>query len=192
MMQKYKKITVFASAVTLIAVAGIVALAVAHGSRDRFLRATLRGIEEPPAVITPASGEFKATISRDEKSIQYELSYDNLQGEVRQGHIHVGQKGVNGGISVWLCQTAANPSPVASTPLCMGPSLNSGKVTGTVTAADVVGPAGQGVSAGEFADLLQAIRSGVTYANVHSSLFPGGEVRGQISADDDDDDRHHR
>jgi hypothetical protein len=185
---KHRKITVFASAITLIAVAGIVALAVAHGNRDRFLKTTLRGIEEPPSVITPASGSFKGTISRNEDSIEYELKYENLQGEVRQGHIHVGQKGVNGGISVWLCQTTANPSPVASTPVCPGP--NAGTVTGMVTAADVVGPAGQGVSAGEFADLLRALRSGVTYANVHSSMFPGGEVRGQI--DVDDDDRHHR
>jgi CHRD domain len=188
-MMKHMKITVLASAVAMMAVFGIVALAVAHGDRDRSLRATLRGIEEPPSVITRASGQFKATISRDENSIDYELSYENLQGEVRQGHIHVGQKGVNGGISVWLCQTAANPSPVAATPVCPGP--NSGTVKGTVTAADVVGPAGQGVAAQEFEDLLRALRSGVTYANVHSSMFPGGEVRGQISVHDDDD-RHHR
>jgi CHRD domain len=183
---KYMKIKVFASAVALIAVFSIVALAVVHGDRDRSLRATLRGIEEPPSVITRASGEFKATISRDESSIDYELSYEDLQGTVTQGHIHVGQRGVNGGISVWLCGTATNPGPVG-TPLC--PS--SGTVTGTITAATVVGPAGQGVAAGEFEDLLRALRSGVTYANVHSSMFPGGEVRGQISVHDDHD-RHRR
>jgi CHRD domain len=183
---KHMKIKVLVSAVVLIAVAGIVALAVAHGDRDRSLRATLRGIEEPPSVITEASGQFKGTISRNEDSIEYELRYENLQGNVTQGHIHVGQKGVNGGISVWLCGTATNPGPVG-TPLCPA----SGSVSRTVTAADVVGPAGQGVSAGEFADLVRAIRSGVTYANVHSSLFPGGEIRGQISVSDDDD-RHHR
>jgi CHRD domain len=186
---KHMKITVLASAVALIAVFGIVALAVAHGSKGRSLRATLRGIEEPPSVITPASGQFKATISRDESSIDYELSFEDLQGTVTQGHIHVGQKGVNGGISVWLCGTPTNPGP-AGTPSCQGP--NSGNVTGTITAATVVGPAGQGVAPGEFADLLKALRSGVTYANVHSSMFPGGEVRGQISVKDDDDDRHHR
>jgi CHRD domain len=185
-MMKHMKITVLASAVALIAVFGIVALAVAHGDRGRSLRATLRGIEEPPSVITEASGQFKATISRDESSIEYELSYENLQGTVTQGHIHVGQRGVNGGISVWLCGTATNPGP-AGTPVCPA----SGTVTRTVTAAEVVGPSGQGVSAGEFEDLLRALRSGVTYANVHSSLFPGGEIRGQISVHDDDD-RHHR
>jgi hypothetical protein len=46
----------------------------------------------------------------------------------------------------------------------------------------VIGPLGQGVAAGEFAEVLAAIRKGVTYANVHSSRNPGGEIRGQIKA----------
>ena len=47
-------------------------------------------------------------------------------------------------------------------------------------AADVVGPAGQGVAAGEFEEVLTALREGVTYANVHSARNPLGEIRGQI------------
>jgi hypothetical protein len=67
-------------------------------------------------------------------------------------------------------------------------------ITATVTAADVVGPAGQGIGATEFDELLTAIRAGAAYANVHSGVaanpnttpptpavgFPGGEIRGQI------------
>jgi hypothetical protein len=56
-------------------------------------------------------------------------------------------------------------------------------VTGTVEAADVIGPGGQGISAGEFAEFLRALRSGNTYANVHTVTFPGGEIRGQIQTD---------
>jgi len=44
----------------------------------------------------------------------------------------------------------------------------------------VIGPAGQGIAAGEFAELLAAIRAGKTYANVHSAKFPGGEIRAQL------------
>jgi len=92
-------------------------------------------------------------------------------------HIHLGQRGVNGGISIWLCQIATNPGSVG-TPCCRGP--NSGVVTGSVSAADVIGPAGQGIAAAEFAEVLKAMREGVTYANVHSTKHPGGEIRGQI------------
>jgi len=62
----------------------------------------------------------------------------------------------------------------------------SGKVTGTVTATDVIGPAAQGIAPGEFAEALRALRAGMTYANVHSTKFPGGEIRGQIKDEDDD------
>ena len=45
----------------------------------------------------------------------------------------------------------------------------------------VVGPSGQGLTTGEFADLLRAIDKNVTYANVHSSKHTGGEIRGQCA-----------
>jgi hypothetical protein len=56
-------------------------------------------------------------------------------------------------------------------------------VTGTLTPANVVGPTGQGIAAGEFAEVIRAIRKGSAYANVHSTKFPGGEIRGQIHVD---------
>ena len=92
----------------------------------------------------------------------------------------LGQRGVNGGIMVWLCQTAAFPSPVASTPQCP----QSGTVSGVVSAADVIGPAAQGIAAAEFAEMVKAIGASVAYANVHSNKFPGGEIRGQLRDDD--------
>ena len=138
----------------------------------------MTGFEEPPAVSTTGRGEFRARISNDGDSIEYELSYRDLKGEVTQAHIHLGQKRVNGGIAVWLCGTDALPGP-AGTPRCPVPS---GRVTGTITAEKVIGPAGQGLAAGEFDELVRAIRAGVTYANVHSTRNPGGEIRGQIKA----------
>jgi len=58
-------------------------------------------------------------------------------------------------------------------------------VSGTAKATDVIGPAAQGISPGEFAKILDAIRSGFAYANVHTTRFPGGEIRGQIRSNDD-------
>jgi CHRD domain len=148
-------------------------------SRER-IEARLKGFAEVPAVSSAASGRFKARIDTASQTLSFELSYSGLEDAVRMAHIHFGQHGVNGGIMVWLCQTAAFPSPVASTPTCP----QSGTVSGVVSAADVVGPAGQGIAAAEFAEMARAIKSGVAYANVHSNKFPGGEIRGQLRDDD--------
>ena len=144
---------------------------------DRSLKANLLGFEEVPAISSTGSGEFRARVSHDESMFEYLLSYQDLETPVIMAHIHVGQKGVAAGISVWLCQTALYPGP-AGTPFCPGPS--SGTVAGVATAVSVIGPSGQGVSPGEFGELLNAIRAGVAYANVHTTEHPGGEIRGQI------------
>ena len=162
--------------------------------RAERIQAKLVGYQEVPAVSTPASGEFHAKISRDETSISYELTYGNLIGTVQQSHIHFAQRGVNGSVVVWLCQTATTPAPAtvaAITPFCP----QSGTVTGTITAASVVaaGTASQQIVAGELAEVIAAIRAGVAYANVHATpLNPGGEIRGQIrESEERDRDRDH-
>jgi hypothetical protein len=145
---------------------------------NETLKAKLIGFNETPAVSTDANGEFRAKISEDESSIEFTLSYEGLEGPVRQGHIHFGQKGVAGGISIWLCETAAFQDPANLAETCP----QEGTITGSLTAANVVGPAGQGIAVTEFAEVLSAIRAGVTYANIHSDKFPSGEIRGQIKA----------
>lgn len=141
----------------------------------------LEGLSEVPSVATAATGKFSATIDETGGSIQYRLAFNGLEGDVRQAHIHFGQRKVNGGVMVYLCQTSFNPDPTGLAPTCP----QSGAVTGTLTAANVIGPTGQGVDAGGFADLVAAIKAGAAYANVHSTKFPGGEVRAQLSAKDD-------
>lgn len=138
---------------------------------------TLHGYREVPSVSTPAHGEFRARIAPGDGAIAYELSYSALQGDVQQAHIHVGQRGVNGGVSVFLCATAASPDPTGLAPTCPA----SGSVQGMIQAANVVGPVEQGIDAEELAELIAAIRAGVAYVNVHSSVFPGGEIRSQLS-----------
>lgn len=151
--------------------------------RHQF-KARLHGYNEPPSVSSTGSGEFKAKDDRHGVSFEYELSFRDLEGTVTQSHIHFGQVGVNGGITIWLCGTATNPGP-AGTPDCGGP--NSGGASRTVTAADVIAPGVQGIAAGEFAEVLAAMRAGVTYVNVHSSRNSGGEIRGQIRGKHGDD-----
>jgi hypothetical protein len=167
---------------TLTAVAGITALAATGGTsaHEHGIDTRLKGYQEVPAVSSTATGRFKASIDEKSGSITYELSYSGLEGDVRQAHIHFGQRGVTGGITVWLCQTTFNVDPTGLSPTCP----QSGTVSGVIQAANVIGPASQGIAALEFAELVAAIRAGVAYANVHSSKFTGGEIRGQLRDDD--------
>jgi hypothetical protein len=57
---------------------------------------------------------------------------------------------------------------------------NAGTVTGTLTAANVLGPAAQGVTPGDFDAIVDALESDTTYANIHTMAFPAGEIRGEI------------
>ncbi|GAB2594895.1 CHRD domain-containing protein [Ramlibacter solisilvae] len=157
-----------------------VVLTVPIAARAERIRATLTGYEEVPSVSTVASGEFVGMISRDEQSIDYQLTYTELQGTVTQAHIHVAQPSVNGSIVIWLCQTATNPGPTGTQPCTPG----SGTLTGTITASNVVAGAttSQQLAAGELAEVIAAMRAGAVYVNVHTNLSPGGEVRGQIRA----------
>ena len=135
------------------------------------------------AISTQARGRFEASIEGG--LIRYELSYRDLEGDVTQAHIHFGQPHTVGGIVVWLCETDAVPHPVVElrgvTPQCP----QEGTVRGTISPAQVLTATGQGLDAGEFDELVRAIRAGATYANVHSTLFPPGEIRGQIGDNQD-------
>jgi hypothetical protein len=170
------------------------AVAVAGGGGKSKTR--LSGVEEVPAVLTDGSGKLKLTINKSAQTIDYTLSWEDLEGgNVTQAHIHIGQELANGGVAVWFC---GNPNPPAINPppgtqACpVGPS---GSVSGQLRPEHVQVVEAQGLRASEtpqqrFADLVRAIRSGLAYANVHTQNSPGGEVRGQLGdgGDDDTDD----
>lgn len=134
--------------------------------------------QEVPAISSTASGSFRAFVNVKAGTINYRLSYGGLTGDVQQAHIHVGQRSVNGAVSVFLCQTEANPDPTGLAPQCP----QSGTVTGMLQSGNMIGGGivAQGIEPGEFSELVSAIRAGVAYVNVHSSTFPGGEIRGQL------------
>src|SRR5687767_9806509 len=180
-MSKVAYRVVFLGAV--IALLGVVSFAVAGGGSKNFEGSPLNGYEENPDVSSTGSGEFEARLDKDGVSIEYELSYSNLESTVTQAHIHFGKRAVNGGISMFLCSNLGNGP--AGTQACP----QSGTITGTLDAADVIGPSGQGIAAGEFDEILAAMRAGHTYANVHSTTFPGGEIRAQINDRGDRDGR---
>jgi hypothetical protein len=137
--------------------------------------AALSGANEVPAVTTPATGT--ATLSVTGGQIAYTINVTNLQNAVL-GHIHLAATGVNGPVRLNLCGTGA-PEP----------SCTSGTgVLATGTNGTTVG-----TPAITFEELLEAMRTGGAYVNVHTSAAgctpgepgcnPGGEIRGQVVPD---------
>jgi hypothetical protein len=140
------------------------------------VREQLSGYAETPlALSTTGTGSFVARINRAQDQITYTLSFSALEGTVTQAHIHIGSPAQTGGISVFLCSNLGNGP--AGTQACPAAPAT---ITGTLTAADVIGPVAQGVTAGQFGELIAAIRAGSTYVNVHSTLYPSGEIRAQL------------
>jgi hypothetical protein len=145
-----------------------------RGHNKRF-KADLDATQVIPAVSSSSWGEFRAILS-DDDVLTYELSYSAIEGATAPStaptvaHVHIGQPGVAGGVMFFLCGGGTKPA-------CPdGPAL----VTGMVVASDVTGPAAQGIEAGEFASAIKAMRDGIAYANVHSTRWPSGEIRGLI------------
>lgn len=158
---------------TVIAVASSSA-ATARGGPNEF-REQLTGYQETGlALSTSGSGQAQIHLDERRETISYRLSYRDLESDVAQAHIHFGAPGQTGGISVFLCTNVGGPE---GTQPCPAPPAT---ITGTIGPDDVIGPDAQGIGPGEFDELIDAIQAGLTYVNVHSSLRPGGEIRGQF------------
>ena len=167
--------------VSIAVIALVAASSIIYAQGFKNISEVLTGYEETAAtgggaVSTTGNGTFNARISNDESEIHWELSYSDLEGAIQQAHIHFGQRAITGPISVFLCTNLGN-GPLG-TQSCPAPPAT---ISGTITAADVTNLANErGISAGELDELIDAIRAGATYVNVHSTRWPGGEIRSQI------------
>lgn len=162
-------------AVATIAVAG-------DGGKRNFRADTLTGYQEATSTLGPIStigtGTFAATLNSAGDEISYRLTYRDLEGVAAGGvvtaaHIHFGQRDVSGGVIAFLCGGGTKPAA------CPAPGTTP--VTGTIRAADIQGPAGQGIEALSFEEAVRALRAGMVYANVHTTRWPSGEIRGQVN-----------
>ena len=160
------------TAITLMLVAGLLFMTMPAGwagaGTNRNFVAHLSGGEEVPPADTKATGQAKFQLSKDGTELSFRVNVANIEN-VTQAHIHLAPAGANGGVVVWLYPDAPPPELI--------PGRTQGTLAkGTITADDLVGPlAGQGLDA-----LVEAMKAGNTYVNVHTSQVPGGEIRGQI------------
>jgi hypothetical protein len=162
----------------VLAVTAILGLTVVTTSADEgnvSARAKLSGFQENLPKLTEGTGTFEATVSGG--TLSYKLTYSGLGSDAFMSHIHFAQPGVNGGVFIWLCGSATAPGP-AGTPTC---PAKGGTVTGKVSATAVQSlEAAQNLKAGDWAGAVRILNSGDAYINVHTTNFPGGEIRGQV------------
>jgi hypothetical protein len=141
------------------------------GRRIRRFQATLFGNNEVPPISTKGSGHVRLAVDETAQTIAFTLSYSGLEGGTANvAHVHFAPTRVNGGIMFFLCGGARPACPPTG-----------GVVTGTVMATDIIGPNGQGVAPGEFDAVVRNLRAGLGYANVHTTTYPAGEIRGQVN-----------
>jgi len=130
--------------------------------------ASLSGAEEVPAVDTLARGQAVFRLDRSGDALHYRLIVANIE-DVTMAHIHLAAAGVNGPAAVWLYP--------ASPPAQLIEGRYSGVLAeGVITVDNLSGP----LAGASLEDLLDHLRDGNAYVNVHTLQFPAGEVRGQI------------
>jgi len=130
---------------------------------------------ETGAIFSPGKGTIQLDLKKNAQTLTYTLTYSGLVANVTQAHIHFGKVHVPGGVIVFFC-TNINNGPVGTQACPAG----GGTVSGTITGANIVGPAAQNIPAGDFAGLVAALLSDTAYGNIHTTKFPAGEIRGQI------------
>ena len=144
---------------------------------ETVLSATLSTTQEIPLVETPsgAGGSATVTVSADAAQITYTLDLTGpFSAAPTAAHIHLAPPGETGPVVFFLCATM--PPQGVTTQAC--PDVNGGSVSGTLTAADLQ------AGAMTLAEAVAALLAGNTYINVHTSLNPSGELRGQVGPAD--------
>jgi len=139
-------------------------------------RTHLTGAEEVPVRDTRAQGQAVFQISPDGSQVSYRLIASNIEN-VTQAHIHCGPAGVNGPVVVWLYPNPSSTAPVA------GDGRHDGVLAANTFDSSHVRPTTNPNCPGGVAtleDVLDRIRSGNAYVNVHTTRFPPGEIRGQL------------
>jgi len=145
----------------------LLAAPTANSQTERF-SASLGGENEVPPINSAGTAAFEMTI---QGPITFSLTFSGLSSPLTVAHLHFAPSKVAGGVMIFLCGGGNQPA-------C--PAATEGTITGTITAANVTGPGGQGITPGDLDSALEAVRNDLSYANMHTTNFSGGEIRGQV------------
>ena len=141
----------------------------AHMAKATTFVAHLSGGQEVPENDSRATGQAIFELGMDGDVLKYRLIVANIE-DVRMAHIHAAQPGMNGGVVAWLY-------PASPPPVLLPGKTNGVLAKGSIKSENLVGS----LNGMEVSDLVDLIKEGGAYVNVHTENFPGGEIRGQIS-----------
>ena len=154
-------------AITAVA-AFVLAAPAAHSQTESFF-AKLSGSREVPPISTTGTADFSMT--NQDGNITFSLTFSGLSSSLTLAHLHFAPSKVSGGVMIFLCGGGGQPD-------C--PAATEGTITGTITSANVTGPTTQGIDVGDLDSALEAVRSNLSYVNMHTTNFASGEIRGQV------------
>jgi len=166
-------------ALLIAATAALACTAFSAHAADAVFQASLDGMQnQPDQVVTPASGTVEMRLSADGKSLQYKVTVEKITN-VNAADLHLGGAAQNGPLvaKLWPKAGAAPKKGEFSGTLVEG-TLDSGDLAGPMTGSPI-------------SDLVEQLREGGVYVNVHTSdgmdppnSGPGdyrlGEIRGQL------------
>jgi len=140
---------------------------VGQARADFIASATLLGANERP---TPnnslGTGTAAITFLAGPDELVYLVTFSNLSGPATAAHIHLGPATISGPVIL--------PFPLV-------PAATSGSFSGVLTNANIVNQGTTGLT--DISQIAAQIQANNTYVNIHSSVFPGGEIRGQLSVE---------
>jgi len=147
-------------------------MAIADDDDNNEFSAKLKGSNEVPPVVTDTTGNAEFKVNKAETKLKYSLTIKKGD-EIKVAHIHCAPAGMNGPVILWLLDTGM-----------VGALDGKVKIAATLTDDKIV----DDTCGDTISKIVDSMKMGKTYVNVHSTDVPSGEVRGQIASNNDDDD----
>ena len=141
---------------------------VGQARADFTATATLLGANELPPRNVPGTGSATIDFLAELDEITYTVTFSGLTAPATASHIHIGAATANGPVVLPF----TNQAP---------PHATAGAFSGTLTNADIIGQAATGLT--DISQIAALIEAGNAYVNIHTSTFPGGEIRGQLAVE---------